>query len=212
MPGACREPPRRHEGELTVGPAVELRAGHAGDVPQLCVLAMHVYVATYCEGGLRPDQAREALEVYSVTDFQSRLQSGHTFTLACHGEHLLGFSETTPPVGEASVGLAITVGAGELKRLYVSPGSQGQGHGRALLRHAEQQAAAQGATGLWLSAWAGNARALAFYAAAGYREIGCTNYVFEDRAYENRVFFRAASRRGAESERSAGSASGRGSH
>ena len=99
MPGACREPPRRHEGELTVGPAVELRAGHAGDVPQLCVLAMHVYVATYCEGGLRPDQAREALEVYSVADFQFRLQSGHTFTLACHGEHLLGFKQDSAVAG-----------------------------------------------------------------------------------------------------------------
>jgi len=167
--------------------ALELREGGAADLPQLSVLATHVFVHTYCAGGLRPDQAREALAAYAVADFEARLGAGHRFILACRGEHLLGFADTVKP---ADVPLPQVAGSLELARLYIDPGVQRQGLGRLLLRHAEQQAVQCGAPGLWLTAWVGNARALAFYAAQGYRDLGRWDYVFEDRAYENRVMFK----------------------
>ena len=167
---------------------VELRAGGAADLPQLSVLAAHVFVQTYCAGGLRPDQAREALEVYSVAEFERRLTAGHRYTLACRGEHLLAFADT---VQSASVPLPELAGALELTRLYVDPRMQRQGLGRMLLRHAEGLATAAGCPGLWLTAWAENRNALGFYAAAGYADLGRSDYVFEGRAYENRVMFRA---------------------
>lgn len=166
---------------------VELRAGGAADLAQLCVLATHVFVHTYCAGGLRPDQAREALSAYSLAEFERRLAAGHRFTLACRGEHLLGFADT---ILSASAPLPELSGSLELARLYVSPGAHGQGLGRALLHDAERLAAQRRCHGLWLTAWVDNAKALAFYRVAGYADVGRTDHLFEGRAYENRVLFK----------------------
>lgn len=171
---------------------IEFRAAGPADLPQLCVLATHVFVDTYCAGGLRPDQAREALLAYSSAAFAQRLAEGHRFTLALRGEHLLGFAETVPTPELPMPALA---GALELARLYVDPAMQRQGLGLALLRLAEEEALRGAHAGLWLTAWAGNTRALAFYAAAGYADLGRWDYVFEDRAYENRVMFKAVGAR-----------------
>lgn len=166
---------------------VELRAAGAADLPQLSVLATHVFVHTYCAGGLRPDQAREALANYSVAEFGRRLAAGHRYALACRGEHLLGFADT---VRADSVPRPELAGALELARLYVDAAMQRQGLGRLLLRHAEGAARSAGCHGLWLTAWAENRNALAFYTAAGYADLGRSDYRFEDRSYENRVMFR----------------------
>jgi diamine N-acetyltransferase len=171
-----------------VSATVALREGGTADLAQLCVLATHVFVDTYCAGGLRPDQAREALAAYAVAAFERRLAAGHRFTLAVSGEHLLGFAETA---GSQAAPLAVVAEALELTRLYVDPGVQGRGIGRLLLRHAESLAQADGHAGVWLTAWAGNAKARAFYLAAGYADLGRWDYVFEDQVYENRIYFKA---------------------
>jgi hypothetical protein len=62
---------------------------------------------------------------------------------------------------------------------------------RSLLAQAETHAAAQGAAVLWLTCWARNARALAFYARQRYTELGVTGYVFEGERHENRVLAKA---------------------
>ena len=82
-------------------------------------------------------------------------------------------------------------GPAELQRLYVQRNFQGQGLGRALLARVEAAALERGAGTLWLAAWAGNTRALAFYARQGYADIGATDHVFEEQRFENRVFVRA---------------------
>ena len=188
MSGDATGPLHGAHGDASPGAGFELRPGGAADLPQLCVLAAHVFVHTYCPGGLRPDQAREALSAYSQAAFAQRLAAGHRFTLAVRGEHLLGFADT---LAASDPPMPALTGALELARLYVDPSVQRQGVGLALLRHAEAEAARADGSGLWLTAWAENRRALAFYAAAGYTDLGRWDYVFEDRAYENRVMFRA---------------------
>ena len=78
-------------------------------------------------------------------------------------------------------------GTVELFRLYVQPSSQRTGLGRVLLGRAEHLAIEAGADSLWLAAWTGNAQALAFYRALGYRRVGTTTYTFEGQTYENEV-------------------------
>lgn len=172
--------------------APSLRAAGPEDAPALSVLATCVYVATYCGGVLRADQAREALANYSVAEFERRLGAGHRIVLAASGPTLLGFADWRPatagPVFAASNGAPDLRGAAELARLYVAPGAQGRGVGQTLLGRCEAEAAAGGAAWLWLSAWARNARALAFYARAGYADIGRSDYIFEDQVFDNRVF------------------------
>ncbi len=41
---------------------------------------------------------------------------------------------------------------------------------------------------MWLTAWVGNLRAVAFYPLAGYRKVGTTQYVINGKPYENHVF------------------------
>lgn len=60
----------------------------------------------------------------------------------------------------------------ELQRIYVLRAFHGGGHGAALMAEAERIARADGADVFWLGVWEHNHRALAFYAKAGFREVG----------------------------------------
>ena len=100
--------------------------------------------------------------------------------LAERGSALVGFAEVLGAVAEAPAG---GVSGSELVRLYVQPSAQGLGVGALLLREAESLATGA----LWLTAWDGNAKALAFYGRMGYADIGATTYTFEGQTYGNRV-------------------------
>ena len=107
------------------------------------------------------------------------------FWVAERAGHLLAFSQCATP---AEAPLGSLAGGVELVRLFVHPRAHRQGIGAALLGRAEGFARERGAPTLWLTAWSGNVEARAFYARQGYEDIGETRYVFEDQAYENRIF------------------------
>jgi ribosomal protein S18 acetylase RimI-like enzyme len=60
----------------------------------------------------------------------------------------------------------------ELQRIYLLRAAQGGGRGQALMTVAEDMARAWGADVFWLGVWENNHKALAFYAKAGFREVG----------------------------------------
>lgn len=60
----------------------------------------------------------------------------------------------------------------ELQRIYLLRTAQGGGRGAALLAACEALVRTRGADVLWLGVWEHNARALAFYARGGFREVG----------------------------------------
>ena len=78
----------------------------------------------------------------------------------------------------------------ELVRLYVQPAAQRAGLGRRLLRESELICEGSGSDILWLTVWSGNTRALAFYRALGYVDVGASTYTFQGNSYENRVMIR----------------------
>jgi diamine N-acetyltransferase len=165
-----------------------LRPAAPEDAVTIAALAMQVFLDTYATEGIRPDLAREAFAEYSAEAFAVRLgEPARGFLLAELGAGLLGFAELRLDPLSAPAGAV--VGA-ELVRLYVQPACQGRGIGKALLRAAEQSAAARGLEALWLSAWEGNHRASGFYAGNGYADIGATTYTFQGNTYANRVFAR----------------------
>lgn len=104
--------------------------------------------------------------------------------------HLVGFhqvrfraaNERAPPGVHA-----------ELQRLYVQAPFAGKGIGTTLLQSAERMAGRCHATVLWLKSWVYNDRALRFYAARGYDDVGATLYEFESETHENRVLARSLS-------------------
>jgi diamine N-acetyltransferase len=172
--------------------SIHLRPAVAADALTLGVLSMQVFLETYAPNGIRPDLAREVLQQHSTEAFAAALaRDDQRLVVAERDGHLLGFAHWRP--GAAHEGVPARRPA-ELFRLYVLQRFTGTGLGTQLLRAAEAAAAEEGADTLWLTAWAGNERARAFYARRGYADVGTTAYVIEGIAYENRLFARALDR------------------
>ena len=162
------------------------RPGTSCDALCVSVLAVQVFLDTYATDGIRPDLAREALSTYSPEAFAERLADpARAFVLAERSGHLVAFAEVAfdsiSPVQTAHDGA-------ELVRLYVQSRFKRVGIGSALLAQAEKLACLRSAKCLWLTAWVGNAPALAFYAALHYTDLGATSYVLQGEAHENRIF------------------------
>jgi diamine N-acetyltransferase len=163
-----------------------LRMACGDDAVTIAALAVQVFLDTYATEGIRPDLAREAFSEYGVHAFAARLaEPGRSFVLVEKDDGLLGFTEVVLSALPSPAGR----GAGaQLVRLYVHPAAQRLGLGRALLMRAEQLVQAAKLTSLWLTAWDGNHKARAFYAHAGYEDVGATTYSFQSHTYANRVF------------------------
>jgi ribosomal protein S18 acetylase RimI-like enzyme len=164
--------------------ALAYRTAVPEDALLLSVLATQVFLDTYATKGINVALAREATTVYSEAELARRLDDpASEITLALNGHHVVGFldlrHDTTSPVA--------SVRGIEVFRLYIQAPFQGCGVGKHMLSLAEAKARARRYPHVWLTAWAANTRALDFYAAAGYQDLGATQYVFEGRAYENRV-------------------------
>jgi ribosomal protein S18 acetylase RimI-like enzyme len=167
-----------------------LRRGVADDALCIGLLSIQVFLDTYATEGVRPDLAREALTNYSPERFEQRLRDeNRSFILAEVGEGLLGFAEvkttpSPPPIRD-------TAHKGqELVRLYVQPSAQRAGLGRRLLREAELLCKDSGSETLWLTAWSSNTRAIEFYKASGYADVGTSTYAFQGNSYQNHVMLK----------------------
>ena len=179
------------------GPDIALRVAEPSDALCIGVLATQVFLDTYAMDGIRPSLAREVLHHLSTGAIARSLADPATvFLVAERAGHLIGFAQLTIGATHACAGPEATV---ELGRLYVQRAFAGKGVGTMLLARSEELARARGAGSLWLTAWVGNRRALAFYARRGYADVGATTYEFEDEQYENRVFVRPLDRTGAAS-------------
>ena len=163
----------------------------AGEADALCLHALgtQVFLDTYAAKGIRQAIAREAQQELSVAAFRNQLGAPLVrVLLAEHNGFLVAFASVT--MG-ATHSLVARGPAAELSRLYVQSPFIRRGIGALLLRQVEALARAAGASTLWLTAWVGNARALAFYASQGYEELGSTDHEFENERFENRLFARA---------------------
>jgi GNAT superfamily N-acetyltransferase len=165
---------------------IDLRPAVPDDALCLGALATQVFYDTYAAEGIRAAHAREALTHFSTEAIAAELAAaGSEFMVAERSGHLVGFAQLLHgPVHE----LVKAAPACKLQRLYVQERFTGAGLGTRLLRASEARAAARGAAVLWLTAWIGNARALAFYPRQGYFDAGSTPYIIEGVAYENRLF------------------------
>ncbi len=167
-------------------PEILHRPAEPADALCLGVLSTQVFLDTYATQGIRAALANEALAQHSVAVYAALLADPEvTIVLAECAGHLVGFAQVRHGVGHA---LVAEPAAAELDRLYVQERFAGRGVGRDLLRHAEKAAAARGADTLWLTAWAGNARALQFYPRRGYQDLGMTVYTFEGEDFPNHLF------------------------
>lgn len=169
-----------------MGGGISIREAGVADALCLHALATQVFLDTYATKGIREAIAREAHQELSATAFLEQLKADPVrVLLAEHEGFLVAFASVT--LG-ATHSLVAKGSAAELSRLYVQSPFIRRGVGALLLRRVERLARTAGASTLWLTAWVGNARALAFYASQGYEELGSTDHVFENERFENRLF------------------------
>lgn len=167
---------------------VSVRLATSADAPCIAALATQVFLETYATSGIRLALAREVETRLSAAAFVARLaEPSRRVLLAERASHLVAFAELAVGTRHPLVPAAQ---AAELARLYVQSPFLRQGVGRLLLHRSEALASAEGASTLWLTAWVGNERALAFYASQGYEALGSTSYDFEGEVFENRLFAR----------------------
>jgi ribosomal protein S18 acetylase RimI-like enzyme len=169
-----------------LGDEVNVRLATPDDAQCVSALATQVFLETYATSGIRLALAREAQSQFGLQTIERLLDdASRSVALAERAAHLVGFAEIAHG---ATHDLVPSSSSAELARLYVQSPFVHQGIGTLLLRHSEALARARGASTLWLTAWVGNTRALAFYAGRGYLQLGSTEYVFEGEAFENRLF------------------------
>lgn len=169
--------------------AVVIRAACPDDASCLAVLATQVFLDTYTTTGIRAGIANEVLRSFSVAALDEILRREHSFVLVAELDaHLVGFAQVSLGVRHEQVDDA---DACELDRLYMQEPFTGRRIGSRLLQASEQQAAKRGASVMWLTPWVHNARALAFYAACGYADIGATCFEMDGERHANRVLRKA---------------------
>lgn len=101
------------------------------------------------------------------------------------------------PVGYAHVRRAKVAacvedrGAVELSRLYLLASAQRRGVGAALMRRALAAAVHLGGRTMWLGVYDRNVRAVAFYEAWGFRQVGTHEFEFGGLVYADPVMARA---------------------
>ncbi len=163
-----------------------LRPATQSDVLTIAVLGMQVFMDTYATEGVRDAIAREALESFAPETISANIErSDSIFLLAEVDEHLVGFTQICLQTGHP---LVSDQHAAELKRLYVQERFVGHGIGWQLLRSAEREASARGASTIWVTVWERNTRALQFYPRQGYEETGLAVHRLQAESHPN-VFF-----------------------
>ncbi|MGD7733965.1 dipeptide ABC transporter ATP-binding protein [Propionibacteriaceae bacterium G57] len=125
---------------------------------------VEVFLACWRESyaSFLPPSAREAMtDERAAQLWQRALDAGTTVVAEVAGrvEGLVKYELVEP-------------GVGAVHSLYVHPRAQGQGLGRVLLEHAQQQLAEAGADRLWLWVLQGNASSITFYARNGWAPTG----------------------------------------
>jgi ribosomal protein S18 acetylase RimI-like enzyme len=171
-----------------MGDEIEIRRATAGDSDRLAALGERTFRETFVEGfaiAYPPDDLALFLaQSYAPEVFAAKLADpAQALWLAFAGATPVGYANAGPcrlPHPDAQPR------HGELYRLYVSQGQQGQGVGRRLMDAAVAWLDRDGPGPLWLGVWSGNLKAQAFYARYGFEKVG--EYDFPVGATRDREF------------------------
>ncbi|MBB2484265.1 GNAT family N-acetyltransferase [Mitsuaria sp. WAJ17] len=161
----------------------ELREARAQDLPALSQLISWVWLQTYADQGVRPAFAGHLQDTFSPVALQAWLQAGHRCWLVEDAGHLQGMIHVSL---DSCCPVAWQDGPeAEVSELYVVPPLSRHGLGRALLAHAREQLPDRA---LWLSVWAPNERAIAFYEREQGRRLGETWFELDRQRHLNWIY------------------------
>ncbi len=148
----------------------EIRRAEAADAAVVAALGARTFAAAF--GHLYPaeDLAAFLAEVHDPDKVAGEIADPAVAVwLAERDGRAIGYALAGPcglPHAE------VTSGSGELKRIYVEPGLQGEGVGQALFDAAIAWLERAGPRRLWIGVWSENHGALRFYKRQGFRKVG----------------------------------------
>ncbi|MDC8011841.1 GNAT family N-acetyltransferase [Tahibacter soli] len=157
-----------------------IRAAREDEAQRLSTLMRACFLAAYRDSAT-PENIAAHLDRSYRTDLQAaELARPQRRTLVAEADGAwAGYAQvdfaTDPPVP-----LDVS-GAVQLSRIYLLPEHHGTGLAARLLGAVRDLAAGQGAGAWWLTVWKESPRAIAFYRAQGFREVGeCTFLIGDD--------------------------------
>ena len=161
----------------------ELRLARAEDLPVLSQLITWVWLQTYAEQGVKPAFAGHLRETFNPEALGAWLGEAHRCWLVEDEGNLQGLLHAKL---DSRCPVAWPTGRdAEICELYVVPPLARRGFGQALLGHARQQLPA---CSLWLSVWARNERAVAFYEQQQGRRLGESWFELEQQRHLNWIY------------------------
>lgn len=153
-----------------------IRHGVASDAPLLAALARNTFFDTFAATSDAGDMAIHLERAYGVAQQAAELADSHIVTLLVEVDgQAIGYAQLREGKAPKCVAGARAI---ELWRFYVLRQWHGQGIAQVLMARVRAEAAARGATSLWLGVWDQNPRARAFYRKCGFVDVGEHVFLF----------------------------------
>lgn len=156
-----------------------IRKAKLPDCKNMAALSIQVWLHTYALDGIKQELSDYIFDKFSEESYQILLASENFEVYVCiSSNHLVGLLvlDLDSTYEDERNGF-------EVVTLYVQEHFHNQCIGRALLSHIERVHGAR----FWLSTWAYNEKAIAFYKRAGFKDIGSIDFVIGNKSHENRV-------------------------
>ncbi|MBA4067460.1 MAG: GNAT family N-acetyltransferase [Isosphaera sp.] len=165
-----------------------MRRAVPADAAQLTDLAARTFRDTF-EADNRPeDMADHLARSYSPARQLSELTSPDIVTLLATYDGPTAFAQLRRGRPPACVTSAETI---ELWRFDVDKDWHGRGIAKDLMRAVLDEAAAAGASAVWLGVWERNPRAIAFYRKFGFADVGAHAFLLGADVQTDRIMVRS---------------------
>jgi GNAT superfamily N-acetyltransferase len=168
---------------------VTIRRGEPHDAAVLAEVARTTFYDTFAASNDANDMALHLQRAYGVTQQTAELENPEITTLLVeHDGAAIAYAQIRRDHVPACVSGPAPV---ELWRFYVDRHWHGRGVAQALMDRVKSEARARGAGTLWLGVWERNDRARAFYAKAGFADVGEHVFLFGTDPQTDRVMIMA---------------------
>ena len=164
------------------------RRAHASDAAALADLARLTFIDTYGPYTDAEDVRLHCEKSFSVDQQLREIEDpNYIVILVYYQDELIAFTQIVKRDPPDCIKVEKTIC---LYRYYVKQAWHGKGIATPLLQEIEKAARDSGAEYLWLSMWAPNQRAKAYYFKVGFEEVGLMEYHFGTKVEQDLVLLK----------------------
>ena len=150
------------------------RRGRPADAAALAAFAARTFEETFGHSTTPEQLAEHLASAYGVAQQTQELESTDSITVLVEQDGaLVAFAQVRRRAPPSCVN---EPGSVELQRFYVDAPWHGSGLAQRLMEASREAARELGGRHLWLSVWERNARGIAFYRKAGFRDAGSADF------------------------------------